>query len=775
MKSFDKIFSKHNTIPFTPNNTDLGGVDITLIKAFNNELISLGYICSAKLLQKLTTLSENSFVKLKNKTLNAITSIKGIRNHKPLYPSFPNIQTVPDDDFKRIIHNFLSQEQISSGVIEDIENSFLLGCGHLINRKDWDMSFYDKCPICGEGHIDDDMKKKPALTENTSITILEYKNLSDIVSNDISNILASKTILSADNMEYLENIMEDFPIIFKETASNTEDIPVKEISTLVSKYLYNAQNTPLNSIRFIKTSTDLLRFLVSLNNGDISLLGKIRFGKFDRKLRKEIVEHLDSLNELSLVEDLLRYKGLWKTIGKAIHVFEYKKYVKVISAFMVLRETKLSTTTLSHNNKYKAKNDKLTYQNFASRINSYFDDKQLPQLLSLLKTRPSEFARTMDRCLVHFKDEYKSINKSFSEIVDDISTPVLISLYNNLNARKSSIGKRFITTKKEVLVETDNRPIIDNDDLNTIIVSSLSKRLNQNNVLVDTRLRNIVLPLSERITSKQLVNLPKGSKVVLDSSKTLRLFLHWIESSYRVDLDLSVVMYDNNFKMIDYCDYTHKTACGNKVIHSGDHTSAPAPNGASEFIDLDLAALKAQGIRYIASEIYSYSNTVFDELNGAMVGFMMRSSVMSGETYDARTVSDKFDLTGNSLIRLPYLIDLSNNTLIWVDAERRDRINNPNVSQANQSLSEFLPTFLHYHNDKLSVYDLALLSATNLYIYHAPDNKVYLNGKEVDIKDIIFDRTYMYSDNDISDLKTDSIYSLYRTQDVKYLDISNLI
>ncbi len=782
MKSFNKIFSKHNAIPFTPNNSDLGSVDISLIKAFNNELINLGYICSAKLLSNLSTLSETSFIKIKNKTIDAITNIKGIRSHKPLYPNFPNIQTAPDDDFKRIIHNFLSKEQITSGVIEDIENSFLLGCGHLINRKDWDMSYYESCPICGEHHIEEELllklREKPALTENTNITILEYKNIDVIISNDIRNILASKTILSEDNMNYLNDIMVDFPEIFKETTLTIDNIPVKEISTVISKYLYNEQNIPLSDIRFIKTSTDLLRFIVSIHNGDISLIKPVRFKNFNRKLRKEIVLFLDNLNELSLAEDLLRYKGLWKTIGKAIHVFEYKKYVKVLSAFMILRETKVSTLkNISHTDTYQKVDDKLVYHNFNSKVNSYFKNKDLKGLLSLLKTRPSEFARTMDRCLVHFDNEYITINNSFESIVNDISTPVLISLYNNLKTRTSSIGKRFITTKKGVVVEKDNRDTIINPGLLHIINTCLKSRIGLGTVLVDTRLKNIVQPLSERKASKQLVSLPKGTRIPINTDKTLRLFLHWIESSFRVDLDLSVVMYDNNFKMVDYCDYTHKRACNGRVIHSGDYTSAPAPNGSSEFIDLDLSALKAQGVKYVASEIYSYSNTVFDELKGAMVGFMMRSDVNSGETYDARTVVDKFDLTGDSLIRLPYLIDISTNELIWVDCERRQRISNPNVSQANQSLSEFLPTFLHYHNSKMSVYDIASLSE-KVYLYDN-NGKIYDNETFTiveDISDITFDRAYMYNDSELPEtLKTDSIYSLYRTKDVHYLDISNLI
>ena len=47
----------------------------------------------------------------------------------------------------------------------------------------------------------------------------------------------------------------------------------------------------------------------------------------------------------------------------------------------------------------------------------------------------------------------------------------------------------------------------------------------------------------------------------------------------RVDLDLTVNIYDENMKKLDYCSYSHLTCHG--CVHSGDITSAPYNKGGA--------------------------------------------------------------------------------------------------------------------------------------------------------------------------------------------------
>ncbi len=58
----------------------------------------------------------------------------------------------------------------------------------------------------------------------------------------------------------------------------------------------------------------------------------------------------------------------------------------------------------------------------------------------------------------------------------------------------------------------------------------------------------------------------------------------------RVDLDLALGMYDQDWTHTGTCDYTRLSLVG--AVHSGDYTDAPAPHGATEFLDIDLDALR---------------------------------------------------------------------------------------------------------------------------------------------------------------------------------------
>jgi len=85
-------------------------------------------------------------------------------------------------------------------------------------------------------------------------------------------------------------------------------------------------------------------------------------------------------------------------------------------------------------------------------------------------------------------------------------------------------------------------------------------------------------------TEKQFTgNFPDGSYVVVPED--IIIGIHWTNTNKTVDLDLSVVSASG--KTGWDCDYMSK---GNDVLFSGDVTSAPKPNGASElfYIKTDL-------------------------------------------------------------------------------------------------------------------------------------------------------------------------------------------
>ena len=180
-----------------------------------------------------------------------------------------------------------------------------------------------------------------------------------------------------------------------------------------------------------------------------------------------------------------------------------------------------------------------------------------------------------------------------------------------------------------------------------------------------------LFPFSQRSASKSLRQLTRGSRLPIPQGDTVRFFMWWKEGDVDgkptgdVDLDLSAVMYDADWNYLEHIAYTNLKSAKYKAVHSGDITSAP--NGASEFIDLDIPSILKYGGRYIVASIFSFSNQPFANLPECFAGWMIRQDANSGEIYDPRTVKDKVDMTANTTITIPAILDLKQREILWAD------------------------------------------------------------------------------------------------------------
>ncbi len=180
------------------------------------------------------------------------------------------------------------------------------------------------------------------------------------------------------------------------------------------------------------------------------------------------------------------------------------------------------------------------------------------------------------------------------------------------------------------------------------------------------------MPFSERTAARSLLAVPRGSSIPLPSGRVVRLFLHWAQPDrIRVDLDLSVSFYDAAWEFLGACDYTNLRFLEHKAIHSGDFTSAPRPDGASEFVDLDIARLFASDVRYAVMVVFAY-NIPFERLRRGFAGLMGRDEPEAA-VFDARTVKQRIDLQGRSRVCAPMAIDFHERRVLWMDVNGRYR------------------------------------------------------------------------------------------------------
>lgn len=89
----------------------------------------------------------------------------------------------------------------------------------------------------------------------------------------------------------------------------------------------------------------------------------------------------------------------------------------------------------------------------------------------------------------------------------------------------------------------------------------------------------------------------------MPEGNTVRCFIWWKDGQSRTDLDLSAVALNENHMHKCSIAYYNLRELGG--YHSGDITSAP--NGASEFIDIDIEKFLKLGIKYVLISVNSFT------------------------------------------------------------------------------------------------------------------------------------------------------------------------
>ena len=188
-------------------------------------------------------------------------------------------------------------------------------------------------------------------------------------------------------------------------------------------------------------------------------------------------------------------------------------------------------------------------------------------------------------------------------------------------------------------------------------------------VFVDPVLKGISVPLNVRDSSKGRV-LPSGSKVKLGTdSPIIRMFTHWENHKTRVDIDLSAVFYGENSDNKDYVNYTRLK--NGFAVHSGDYVDAPAPHGATEFVDIDVEKALAAGVRYVEMDIRSYAGVPLKEMGQEeklFAGVSFPEDGQTGELFDLAHNPWSFTPSGEAKFSMSvFVFDLVEGEMMWVD------------------------------------------------------------------------------------------------------------
>lgn len=472
------------------------------------------------------------------------------------------------------------------------------------------------------------------------------------------NLLSSRTSLSLQDKEDIEWCLENcecsgwFP----------EEIPIKETLAWISLKLIRANAVDLNVlIQYYHTATDVLRLVVALSGGDISLSCPTRFRSLRRKERRLIMSLLNNCSDLQ--EDMWRNREQWLRVGERLHPGEYKQYKKVNLAFESIREEKKPLF-------------------WAGKVEAFLQQNREPSFtemmnfLAVLMERPGEFARRLDKILREYPKYSVIIIEHFSIIAHKVSTPVLLQLLSHFRNRDTQ-DFRIVVPKgsvaKACLIPNHSQDIKEITKICTVLEEALIKEYSKRSVMgkvwIDSTLENYIIPFSQRSTNHSYKSMTRGSRLSL-GELCERFFIWWtnMKSNFRVDLDLSMSFYSENWEFLGWVSYTNLKDAQFKCYHSGDIVDGGefGGAGASEFIDIDVKHLLKNGCRYAVPQVYSYSCQPFNEIP-CTFGWMERSDFDSGEIYEPKTVKNQISLTSNTKESIPVIIDCKEKQVIWAD------------------------------------------------------------------------------------------------------------
>ncbi|MCA2223840.1 TerD family protein [Nonomuraea aurantiaca] len=425
-----------------------------------------------------------------------------------------------------------------------------------------------------------------------------------------------------------------------------ESVPVKETRAVVLAVALRRDAPELLS-KHLETATDVLRLLYVLMDADPGLrIRPRRRVSLPRAVRRTLLSCLDAMPYA--IEDLLRYGEQWKRMAEVLHPHEqHARYPNAALAFAALRGTRLDPGTAfgrtllelaaRRPGLLRVRDGRLVATSFASRVET--------------DTPASEPAPA-----------------GLAGVAARVAPGVLIAALGQL--RTPPGGRRLFLPRGGTArfhTRPDDRPPLPDEivlEAERTLAAELLRRAaalpSLRRVLLDEGLADLVAPTSERTAVKALVRLPRGSLQPIPAGERLRFFLHWAEpKGTLVDLDLSVAVFDERWAFVGVCDYT-QLRLGTAVTHSGDLTSAPEPLGSSEFIDVNVRALRG---RYLVPVVFSYNDVPFEELVRGFAGFMEQPEGL----FDPLAVRQRFDLTGQAKILVPLVADLWTRTMRWAD------------------------------------------------------------------------------------------------------------
>ncbi|WP_371100148.1 TerD family protein [Streptomyces sp. PU_AKi4] len=600
-----------------PSPRGSAGEGATAARQFDAALASVGFKLSAKLLERLSGLSEAAVLHTARRTLRTVSEMVGDHvRHNSYFIDFP--ANVPDTEefWMRCVTKALADDTSRKNVLTQLAHGVL----DLLSL-----------PTYGRyQHTYEEMlaaQDELIASAGDRVTVLHLgRDLDDELTDLYLALAGSTTPLGEDRLR-------DLAILAERCAPGPqpESIPVRENRAVVNK-----ARLAVGADLLLDTVTDVLRLACALSGGDVTLQEPTRFRALSRPVRRALLAGLDAVvaaNPARLA-DVHAHREPFKRLGERLHPHEYPRWPHAADVFAVARGEKEA-------------------RSFDSRVEELLDEFDVLGAVRLLKSAPGKLFRALDHLLriAADREQRDAVVDAAVQVAPEVSGRVVLSVREHFRNRERETGEPriFVNRRGRGWAAPDARrpvPAADRDRLIAALDAETRRRLPApGRLLLGPDILDVALPLSGRATATGLGVLPRGSLSAVDGEQ-LRFFVYWKETGHRTDYDLSALLLHADYSTDSWLSYTSLKAVGGE--HSGDVTEAP--DGASEFISLSLDRVRGA---FIVPQVNIYAGEGFEEVEESFFGFMLRDREQRGRPFEPRTVRMKSELRGTGRVALP--------------------------------------------------------------------------------------------------------------------------
>ncbi|MET9726371.1 hypothetical protein [Streptomyces zaomyceticus] len=606
-----------------PSPTGPSGDGAAAARRFDAALMTAGFKLSGELLERLSGLAEPTVVETAVRTLATVRELVGDHvRHNVYFVDFP--ANVPDtlDFWTECFARAVGERDARAGLLRRLRAGVL----DLLS-----LPAYGRYP-----HTYEEMVARHdelIASAGDRLTVLHPGGEAREEVGALYRALAgSTTPLGAEHLGDLALLAEHHA----HDPDGPEEIPVRENRAVVNRGRLRAGAAPL-----LDTVTDVLRLGCALVDGDVTLHEPTRFRALPRRHRRALLAGLDALVAASpgKLADVSAHGETWKRLGERLHPHEYPHWPHAAEVFAVARGERRAPSLDGRAEALLARGD-------------------LTGAADLLASHaPGRLFRAADRLLRTAEEEaeWEAVLAAVERAAPRVSGRVVLSLREHVHNRADLPGagtpprRVFVNREGRAWATADTRPPLPEavrERLAGLLDAETRRRLpDPGLLLIDPQILDVALPLSGRAAPAGLGVLPRGSVSPVEG-ELLRFFTYWREERHTTDHDLSALVLDGEYATVTWLSYTALSEV--EGVHSGDVTEAP--DGASEFIDLRLGAVRGT---FVVPQVHVYAGEGFDETAECFFGFMLRDTAQEGRPFEPRTVRTKSDLRGPGRVALP--------------------------------------------------------------------------------------------------------------------------